>query len=533
LSDRALRAPAGDGEVLAAPPLGQAGALIAGNRARLRRPDRSLFGRPWPELQAEARHTAVEAARAYLAACGQPPPPGGAESLLVAGHQPELFHPGVWVKNFALNGLARRHGAAPLNLIVDNDTLKSASLRLPAPPSADRPVAHVASVPFDRWGGQVPWEDRPVLDLALFASFADRAGAELKPWGYEPLLAGFWPEVLRRTVAPGALPGGAFTAARRCLERNWGCDNLEVPLSWVCRTEPFAWFACHLVSELPRFREAYNAAVRAYRLCNRIRSHNHPVPDLAAEDGWLEAPFWGWRAGQSRRARLFARSAPGRVELRAGTEKWPTLPAAPREIVAVWRALEGHGYKVRSRALTTTLYARLFLADLFMHGIGGGKYDELNDEVMANFYGIEPPDYIVLSATRWLPLPAPAATADDHRRLAHELRDLHYNPQRHLSGEMLRDPAVAGLARERQALVEQQFGDAASRRGRFRALRDVTGRLRAPLAGEDARLRRRLRDVDDDLAAVAVLHRRDYSFCLYPEATLRPFCTQFLGGEST
>ena len=36
--------------------------------------------------------------------------------LLLAGHQPELAHPGVWVKNFALNGLAtqaRRHAASP------------------------------------------------------------------------------------------------------------------------------------------------------------------------------------------------------------------------------------------------------------------------------------------------------------------------------------------------------------------------------------------------------------------------------------
>ena len=49
-------------------------------------------------------------------------PDASADSLLLAGHQPELFHPGVWVKNFALNGLARRHGATPLNLVVDNDT---------------------------------------------------------------------------------------------------------------------------------------------------------------------------------------------------------------------------------------------------------------------------------------------------------------------------------------------------------------------------------------------------------------------------
>ena len=67
---------------------------------------------------------------------------------------------------------------------------------------------------------------------------------------------------------------------------------------------------------------------------------------------------------------------------------------------------ERQGQKVRSRALTNTLFARLFLADLFVHGIGGGKYDELTDDIIRRFYGCEPPAFLVLSATRLLPLPA-------------------------------------------------------------------------------------------------------------------------------
>ena len=51
--------------------------------------------------------------------------------LVVTGHQPELFHPGVWVKNFATAAIARAHGGLGLNLIVDNDLPKSASIRVP------------------------------------------------------------------------------------------------------------------------------------------------------------------------------------------------------------------------------------------------------------------------------------------------------------------------------------------------------------------------------------------------------------------
>jgi len=91
-----------------------------------------------------------------------------------------------------------------------------------------------------------------------------------------------------------------------------------------------------------------------------------------------------------------------RLELRAGEDRWPSLPR-PAEghaetAVKAWRGLEEQGFKVRSRALTNTLYARLFLSDLFLHGIGGGKYDELTDELIRRFYGVEPPAFLILSA---------------------------------------------------------------------------------------------------------------------------------------
>ncbi len=59
-------------------------------------------------------------------------------------------------------------------------------------------------------------------------------------------------------------------------------------------------------------------------------------------------------------------------------------------------------------------------------------------------------------------------------------------------------------------------------------MRAVTEALRSPLAGEERRLRTELIETDRRLAANAVLRRRDYAFCLYPEEALRPFCTQFL-----
>jgi hypothetical protein len=510
--------------VVAEPPLDEVGPLLVLNRQRLRPPGFTILGRPWDDLRWQARQAAVTAAQDYLRRAGEPVPSADPASLLLAGHQPELFHPGVWVKNFALNGLARRHGATPINLIIDNDTVKSTALHLPAvrvplpPTSAFQP--HLLSVPFDRWSPEVPYEERTVQDEALFASLPDRAR---QPWDYVPLLDEFWAEVLRQAQRTDLL-GERLAAARRTWERRWGCHNLELPVSVLCRTEPFAWFACHLLAELPRLHAIYNACVHEYRRQHGIRSRNHPVPDLAAQDDWLEAPFWAWRSGQLRRGRLMARISESTLELRVGDEQWPSLPLTTHQMTAAWRSLEAHGFKVRSRALTNTLFARLFLGDLFLHGIGGGKYDELTDEIIRRFYGLEPPGYLVLSATLLLPLPCYPESADDCRRLAQQLRDLYYNPQRYLADR----PDLGHLVAQKQAWIARQPADRSQRRERFQMLRALTEQLRSALGGRIAQQEQELAECERRLQANAVLRRRDYPFCLYPESLLRPFCTQFL-----
>jgi hypothetical protein len=525
---RRLRAPRQDGAVVAEPPLDEAAALLAANRRLRARPGPDILGRPWGDLAQAARRAAVAAAREYHRRAGEPIASGDDTSLVMAGHQPELFHPGVWVKNFALAGLAAAGGGTAVNLVVDNDTAKSTVLHLPALAGADAPWPHAASVPFDHWTGEVPYEERHVRDETLFASLSERAAPYTEGWGFEPLLPAYWAEV-RRQAERTPLLGERLAAARRTLERHWGCHNLELPVSCLCRTKPFAWFAGHLLTELPLFHRVYNDSVREYRKLYGIRSRNHPVPELAKEGDWLEAPFWAWRAGAARRGRLLVRRQDDRLELRIGSEAWPTLPLGrdAAALIGAWQELERQGLKVRSRALTNTLFARLFLADLFVHGIGGGKYDELTDAIIRRFYAVEPPGYLVLSATLLLPLPTYAATSADRCRLARALRDLRHNPQRHLDGATV-SPTAQDLNARKEDWISRLPANARERRERFLALRELTEQLRPWVVRAADQIEQEMARSTHELEANAVLKRRDYAFCLYPESRLRSFCTEFL-----
>ncbi len=194
------------------------------NRRRLGAVDYALQGRSLAELSRQARAELLEAARAWTAGYRAVEMPGVDPSGLffLAGHQPELFHPGVWYKNFVLAELGRRHGAAAINLVIDSDTLKSSSLGVPCC-TLDDP--HREAVLFDRPDASTPFEERPVLDESLFCRFGHRVVKRMAAFVPDPLIERFWPMVLERARHVSRI-GYCLAQARHQLEGAVGLANL-------------------------------------------------------------------------------------------------------------------------------------------------------------------------------------------------------------------------------------------------------------------------------------------------------------------
>ncbi len=143
---RKLRAPREDRGVLIDPAWQTLPDVIARNVAQREGWDFRLAGESIAAFAAAARAEFVAEALAYTQAYRDATAPANHCRLLLAGHQPELFHPGVWAKNFALSGLASATGATAVNLMIDGDTLKAASLRVINRSATRDPVAGVVSV---------------------------------------------------------------------------------------------------------------------------------------------------------------------------------------------------------------------------------------------------------------------------------------------------------------------------------------------------------------------------------------------------
>ena len=527
---RRLRAPRENGAILIEPAPEAALADADLTRSRLDSSEIRIQGRPLSALRAWSRQSCLSAAREYTShltgrAVGST---DDAQRLFLAGHQPALFHPGVWIKNFLIGALAVRANGAAINLVVDNDTLNATSVNVPTG-SVTGP--RLASLSWDAPHPVVPWEDARLPDAATFRDFGPRVVEAMHRWNIEPLIAEMWPDAVRSLEAGWSLVD-CLVAARHRQERRWALGNLELPVSRLCAQPPFLWFASHLLAQLPRFRAIYNEVLWEYRRVNHVRSRSHPVPELEERDGWLEAPFWVWHAAEGRRRHVFARQLDKELLLSDGAEVFARLKLNPAMDACC--AVEGlqeiarDGIRFRTRALTTTLFARLCLGDHFVHGIGGAKYDEMNDRIIERFYGIAPPPFLTATATLQLPIASvPDESAGRVRRLRHALRDLQFNAERH-------GAADAGLIAEKCRLIEQQHaaattglsrrerrGRRAANRQRYARLRNIEAALSQRVEPVRARISDELARVEQLAAANAVLSSREFAYCLYPPEALQ------------
>ncbi len=516
---RRLRAPQEHGERLVEPPLREFHRTLRDNRNAAKLRDCHLQGRSIGELTAVAKAHVVDAAVRFTSryrsvADGLN---DSALSIVMTGHQPELYHPGVWIKNFVLDRIARDEQAVAINLLIDNDSIHQPAIRVPTG-TVNEPT--IKTVAFDESGGERPFEQRELKDQAAFNSFADRIHSSLMPALTGSLVTKLWPDAVAASRENRNL-GECLSQARHGLEAFWGLKTLELPLSHVCDGDSFRWFMASILARLDEFRKIYNDSLLEYRRVNRVRSQTHPVPRLTADGEWLEAPFWIWTEADPTRRRLFVRTCNDGIEFtdRGDERHVLSLSANGSCEVAVEQlaSLASQGVKLRSRALLTTMFARLFISDLFIHGIGGAKYDQLTDAIIAAYFGLTPPTFVTATATAHLPLDYPRTTAADIATLDLELRDLRFNPQRHLDSV---GKAKHLVAAKRRAI--DQSPKYVERQERHLQIAHLNAEMQPFVEQQRVALQKQRVDLVEQARISRLLGSREFSFCLFPESTLRP-----------
>jgi hypothetical protein len=448
---------------------------------------------------------------------------------IFTGHQVEFYHPGVWAKVIVADELARRSSAQgtpaiAFDLLVDHDLLDHRGFDVPVQADGHwsrQPVEYAPASPlpvealqapsrdtFDGWDAALARHSLANSDaLAFFLS-------ALRPTG-EPLTHTQW-----------------LSRARARFEASMDIHVHHVPTSLLCSTESWGMFVRGWIENADAWTSLYNKHLSLYRQRQGIRNAQHPMPDLArtsegsAGGTTYELPFWIYRAGEPRQ-RLSVRQEAHR--------RFVPVDGAEIDVTQGLAAVLERQYVLRPRALTLTMFVRMFLADLFIHGIGGALYDQITDGMLQELLGTVPP-YSCVSAAWLLPLGKPIATEDDLAALKSRRHHARHNPQLAIDPFTALKTDVAERIRDRRetieaiaASLETARHDAAARqrrRGLFEQLHRINTELHGKAPRVLANLDRQLADAQGALVQNKVLLWREWFFALHARASLEQFVSR-------
>ena len=345
------------------------------------------------------------------------------KQLVLGGHQPELFHPGVWFKNFLLSEIGDRTNSLGMQVIIDHDVAKSDTLRVPTCPSWHAPSP--TSLEFAQRSIPLPIRNESQPRMPWHATLTGQVSPtawnktvediqqSLAACGLGQPLIQSHHKMLSQCILDNKNIGDAFSQFRHRIEMDNGVFNLEVPIGLLCDRSAFGFFVLHCVQNAESLWGSYNRCREAYRQRHRIRNQAQPVLELQRSNDWLELPFWIYRAKGERfveRKRLWVCHQKDHMLLTDHVDAnlrtvSVELPMSAQALPAAWDAMVQNGICIRPRALMTTMYLRCFVADLFVHGIGGGNYDELTDDIVRDWLGMDPPTYLTSTASLHMPFP--------------------------------------------------------------------------------------------------------------------------------
>ncbi|MGV6815158.1 MAG: hypothetical protein ACWA5W_09150 [Phycisphaerales bacterium] len=264
--------------------------------------------------------------------------------VVMSGHQPSVFHPGILAKLIALDEAARRTGAQSLWIIPDQDVLDPATLRLPTGTGESLSVRQIHLAGQESFSPGMA--SMPAVSGVPIGSMPTIELSHDLPKLLEPLVQ--WLDQFGSMETLGEQFGYGVI--------EYACDRLGL-------VPPMLVFASQLM-DIDSIREVVDQMhadpMRCAILYNQAvaRFPDVGVREMVIEGDRAELPVWGCRMGQPR------------IAIDSDTIN----DFAPNELVP--------------RGLLMSALCRSLLADLFIHGLGGFGYDQISEHWFERWLGI-------------------------------------------------------------------------------------------------------------------------------------------------
>lgn len=454
--------------------------------------------------------------------------------LVLSGHQPVFFHPGLWTKCLAASTLAEALSGTACHKITDTALAPEYLHYLPEVEengkSRLKQLDFFHTKDMKQQEKTIPFAHLPAPEFqALEHIFTD--AQVYSPELVKPRIAAFQ-EKLAKGLKKNATWNDFHLYTLKMLDEICGTQRLYYQASKIWESEPFIQFAASWLTNLPEMTELYNKSLNEYRAKYGITHDLTPAPNLKFEDWWTEIPFWGVTKYHQRHS-LWAKKEGSHLMLKMkGGDGTFSL-----DYEDIKTGLGTLALSLWPKAIPQTLFCRMFLCDFFVHGIGGASYEEVGDALFSKVFKLKPLAYGVASGT-YLVDPEESRVVDvimSHEQKiegwgralaqnpeylfthkAHWEKDLPVFMHSKLQG-CFNDPALKKLAEEKVRLVAA-LKDPAKKIEAAKRIKDVNFALYDGYTEVLKALEQGLMDVNKVKDTKEVLGFREYPFfCFAPE----------------
>ena len=504
----------------------------------------TILNQPFKEVRENSRKEVIRGALKFSSKfdpnivekiCSAP------QYIIQSGHQPVFFHPGIWIKNIFLNELLKSpllDRCLGLNIILDNDICKNLNLSLPVLSSNGNLKLEKVNFLSSALTTNLPFEEYPCPSLELITKFTRDIIHRLKSLESEnkDMLNSFEnfarcledsSNFCNQNYTRGNL-GEFLGLARRLYEQEIETAYLEIPFSQICSSDEFISFFLEITKNIGSFSKIYNNKLDEYRKLFKIRNRAHPSPDLIIKENLTETPFWIWKEGDQRRKIFILKEEEGNYLYNNSYGKIFLIEKDDlKSLSSLKTLLKERGLKIRPKALLLTLYNRLFISDLFIHGLGGSKYDLVTDEIIREFFKVEPPHFLVASCTLYLDFKSSPGTSDSKiSALKKKIRDLEFNPERYadeLSLTRKEEIQMGKLAEKKTVLIKKIKGVLTSveKRKISEEIKAINNFMVEKVRLLKCELSKKLEDEKEKMKQSKVYTFREFPYCFFSAKELR------------
>ena len=270
-------------------------------------------------------------------------------------HQPYFFHPGISLKFIFLESFPKIRKAI---IFLDTDKV-NIRVKIPVSSNASQSIEFIINnsilFEFNNINEYLLNQFFKSIEFNLYNSDINTINITRASWMRfkEIFLKNRDKKFLKETLAESFLEYYQMEGDYRFL-------------SDLLKGEEYKEFFLKIYQDAPRFRDIFNKIIDEYGKTFRFRYKNFPFPKLEED----ELPFWIIHNGE--RIRCFKKDL---------------------------EHIDLDHLTVFPRAATLTLFLRLYILDIFIHGIGGGNYEWVQDRIIERFFDRVPPPYAVISGT--------------------------------------------------------------------------------------------------------------------------------------